>query len=118
MPLCVLLDAHRQLVYACIFKRRGQIIKRHSSYLLTGMGELMSRLPSPCLFLGDGLLLYESMLRQQWKGEAHFAPQGLWIPRAGNLAVLAGKKLRQGRDFDPAGLKPLYLYPKECQVKS
>jgi hypothetical protein len=51
------------------------------------------------------------------KAGANFAAIGLNFPRAGNLAKLAQPLFRLRKFDDPLKLVPIYLYPKECQVR-
>ncbi len=94
-------------------------LKRRSPYLLINIEELLSRLRSThklVTFLGDGLRLYQHKLSQKMKNSI-FLDEDTWYPQAENLIKLALDSIDKGRFSDAKKVKPIYLYPKECQIK-
>jgi len=109
------LDAKRGNVYSAIYRKEKNRIVKKSNYLLLSVYELMKRIKGEAVFLGDGINLYrEEMLKL--KKYAVFLEERYWYPRAGNLVKLALGKIKKYKESDLARLKPIYLYPKDCQV--
>ncbi|MCX5706657.1 MAG: hypothetical protein NTW13_03190, partial [Candidatus Omnitrophica bacterium] len=40
-----------------------------------------------------------------------------WYPKAGNIITLALERVKGKKLSDLHSLNPLYLYPKECQIR-
>jgi len=119
--IAVISDARRGLVYACLYKKTKDRLIRKIGYLLVNIFEFLDRIKGPVIFTGDGIALWGDDINRcagaGKKFRPSFAPTKDWAPRAGNLIPPALEKLRHGRGDDPDRLVPLYLYPKECQVK-
>lgn len=111
------IDAKRNQVYSAIYrKKRGHII-RESEYLLLSIDKVMEKIGGPAVFLGDGINLYRERI-QRFSKKAVFLGEGYWYPKADNLIKLVvKKKIRRYKQSDLARLKPIYLYPEDCQVK-
>jgi len=113
------IDAKRNLVYTAWyevgFKKR---LRRRSPYLLISIEELLNKLRvyKSVAFLGDGLRIYQQALRQRRK-DSIFLEEDTWYPQAGNLIKLALDLVNRGRFQDVRRMKPIYLYPKECQIR-
>ena len=106
------IDAKRKNLYSVIYKEENGRIVRKSNYLLLGVDKLMKKVKGPAVFLGSGLGLYRKEI-QRFNKKALFLDEGYWYPRAGNLIRLA----RIRKDAKLTALQPMYLYPKDCQVK-
>lgn len=117
-----IIDAKRENLYSAIYMRKKGRLIRKSQLLLLTVQELMKKINairnrSPVFFLGDAIALYrEKMLHIS--NEAVFLGEEYWYPRASNLIQLALGRIDRIKKMDLAKLKPIYLYPKNCQVKS
>jgi len=118
--ICTICDAHRQLVYCCLFRRNNGQLKRKSSYMLISADELLLKIKEPTVFIGDGINLYREnilMALRKKNIEAEFCEVKLWYPQAKQLAILAAKRFTQNKTDSVDSLVPQYLYPKDCQVR-
>lgn len=115
--ICPIIDARRNLLYTCLYEKRNRGLKRKSRYLLISIEELIKRINKKTLFLGDGLALYKNELKRILGIKSEFAHLSLWYPKAVNLAKLGWEKIKKREFTDPRRLLPLYLYPKECQIR-
>lgn len=114
-----LIDAKRNLVYTAYYEvSNNHRLKRRSPYLLINIEELLNRLKlyKRVAFLGDGLRLYEQRLKQA-KKYSIFLDQDTWYPQARNLIKLALDRAKQRKFQGAQRIKPIYLYPKECQIR-
>jgi hypothetical protein len=44
--------------------------------------------------------------------------QDYWYPKAHNIIELALKRIKEKKINDPFDIEPIYLYPKECQIRN
>ncbi len=121
--ICVINDARRGKVYACIYGPKG----RKTDYLLTSLEDVLDKVHGRTLFTGDGLRLYRKDIEESYQKYAVnknstckclFADEKWWHPQIKVMAGLAYERFRNKQYDDAAGLLPLYLYPQDCQVTS
>jgi len=110
------IDAKRGQVYAAIYRRNGKNITRASDYILLPIEKLMKKIKEDALFLGDGLALYKDKIKSL-NEKAAFLGEECWYPGAGNLIKLGFSKIKKAKKANLGRLKPLYLYPEDCQVR-
>ncbi len=108
-------DAKRGLVYCASYVRRRGVLKRLGRYSLLSIGEF-ARNFSGSAVLGDALESYRQELSLRMKGVT-FLDKDYWFPSTSGLMKLALAKIRRGETEKPEKIKPIYLYPKECQIK-
>lgn len=128
LQVCPIIDAKQDKVYTSLYQtrpvqkrfsngaRNGKVMRK-SGYLLLTIEELLKKLVGEILFLGDAILLYRENIRKSKKIKPIFAKERFWYPQATRAVPLAMKRFREGKLDDVNGLRPLYLYPKECQIK-
>lgn len=116
--ICPLIDARRGLLFSALYEAKMNKLKRISPYLLIGINELLARIRPgvPVTFLGDGINLYEKNIEKRALKRI-ILNKDYWYPRAENLLKLSADLINKGRTEKAAKLKPIYLYPKECQIK-
>ena len=114
--VCPILDAKQKNVYAARYRLEAGRPVKQGDYLLGPVAEFLARVTEPAIFLGDGCALYGERIRARCP-DAQVAPHECWLPRAATLARLGRERLLAGERDDPARLVPLYLYPKDCQVR-
>ncbi|MCG2677963.1 hypothetical protein L6386_05335, partial [bacterium] len=115
--VCPIVDAKQNKVYACLYQLRNGKIKRKSGYLLLPIEELLKKIKGGIFFLGDGVGLYREKISQNKNIRPVFAEEKIWYPMASRAVSLALERFREGKLDDVNSLVPLYLYPKECQIK-
>lgn len=112
-----IMDAKRGLVYTCAYRIKGAKLKKASPYMLIDIGEFMRKTRDSAIVLGDGLELYRDKLKASGKGLA-FLDKDYWRIYPQNLLACAMQRIREKKLVSASGARPIYLYPKECQVKS
>ena len=65
IPICPILDAKRNHVYACIYKLEGIQRKRLSEFLMIQPEKLLPILPRPVIVFGDGVASYKDIFQQK-----------------------------------------------------
>jgi tRNA threonylcarbamoyladenosine biosynthesis protein TsaB len=118
LQICPIVDAKRDNVFSCIYGiKNGNLIKK-SKYLLINIRDLLKDIDTKTIFIGDGLKVFGDLIRKEKKTKAIFAAPSLWYPKASSLLTLACKAFRKQKFSDVDKLVPLYLYPKECQIRT
>lgn len=115
--VCPLVDAKQGKVYTGLYQVNKEKILRRSGYWLLPLKELIKKLKGKTIFLGDALRLYRREILRYKGIKPIFTEERLWYPKASAAIPLAIERF-QKKDFDDVdNLAPLYLYPKECQIK-
>jgi len=114
--LLPVLDARKNRVYACLYHSDGLTITPKTEYLLEPADALAGRITKKALAFGDGFELYRELFESRNKNILA-AGHNEWYPKGEVLASLGAARLKaQGADRIDA-LVPMYLYPKECNVR-
>ena len=117
LQVCPIVDAKQNKVYACLYQSKNGKIVRKSGYLLLPVEELLKKIEGEVIFLGDAIPLYREVICANRRIKPAFAEEKFWCPRASAAVPLALEYFRRGKFEDINRLTPLYLYPKECQIK-
>lgn len=111
------LDARRSLIYCSSYKYEQGSLKRKSAYTLLTLDELIKKFPRKAVILGDAVALYRDALLTRIKN-ATLLDKDYWMVQAHNLIELAIAKIKAKQFSSCLTVKPIYLYPKECQIKT
>ncbi|MFA4984444.1 MAG: tRNA (adenosine(37)-N6)-threonylcarbamoyltransferase complex dimerization subunit type 1 TsaB [Candidatus Omnitrophota bacterium] len=113
-----MLDARRGLVYCAIYNRKNNVFRKKGADMLFSPAELFAKTANAGIFLGDGVSLLGSQILSKVKN-AVILDRDFWYPRPHNIVKLALEKITRGKSnlSDAFGVKPQYLYPKECQIR-
>jgi len=111
------LDARRSLIYCSSYKYEQGSLKRKSEYALLSLDELVKKFPGRAVILGDAAALYGEALLARIKN-ANILDKDYWNLQAHNLMELALAKIKAKQFSSALTIKPIYLYPKECQIKT
>jgi tRNA threonylcarbamoyladenosine biosynthesis protein TsaB len=114
--ICPIIDAKRNLVFASLYTIKDGSLKRTMPYKLISVDDLLKKLPSGVVFLGDALKLYKDRIKLKIK-KAILLDQDYWYPKAENIIELARERIRLKKIDNLKTIHPLYLYPKECQIR-
>ena len=110
------IDAKRNLIYCAIFQHKNGRLTRKHPYMLLSQEEFFRAIKPQAVVLGDALSLHKDKILKQVKG-VKVLDTGFWYPKAHNILEIALERIRQKKLDNPFSLKPIYLYPKECQIK-
>ncbi|SDM02915.1 tRNA threonylcarbamoyladenosine biosynthesis protein TsaB [Geoalkalibacter ferrihydriticus] len=115
-PVCALLDARKKEVYAGLFRMRRMHPVPLASERVIAPADLVRQIKEPMLFVGEGAVVYRSLIEDHLGVQAHFAPWVLNSPRASLAALLALERLRLGETQTPLTLIPAYIRPSEAEI--
>ncbi len=110
------LDARRGLLYYSIYARVNSRLRRMVPYRLATKKEFLKDVRSGSIILGDGLECCLDELLRSSLG-ATLLDKDYWYPKANQLVRLAQERIKEGKFCESSRIKPIYLYPKECQIK-
>lgn len=109
-PVCPVIAARRNEVYACLYRVTPEGMEREWDYLALTPETLAGRLVEPTILVGDGAARVVSE-------HARMAPAVPRIPSAAAVGVLGTERLRRHETAAVAALVPLYLRPSEAELK-
>jgi tRNA threonylcarbamoyladenosine biosynthesis protein TsaB len=118
--ICPILDARKNEVYTALYRCRGHERERLTPYRAVAPEILLQELlplEESITFLGDGVSVYQCMIKDTLKEKANFAPMTQNLLRAAEVANLGRKKFAQGVNTNLFEIKPFYLRPSEAEVK-
>ncbi len=110
------IDAKRNLNYCSVYRNKNGRLTRMKPYMLLSREEFFKKVKANAIILGDAAGLYKDEILSRIKG-VHILDKDYWYPKAHNLIALALERIKEKKLNDPFRIKPIYLYPKECQIK-
>lgn len=119
LPVCALIDAHKQEVYSCIYRADAQgEMHRTGPYRAIPIRDLPEIIREKTIFCGDGWVRYQSVLEDLLGPLAVGASAPFHLIRAGVLGDLARRRLARGESDDPLTSVPLYIRPSEAELNA
>lgn len=116
LPVCSLLDARKQEVYAGLFDTSRGLPETLGLERVLPPEALLESLSGEVLFVGDGALAYRTLIVSQMGRRAHFAPATHDVLRAGLIGPLVRGRQRRCETVSLATLKPVYLRASEAEI--
>jgi len=111
-----IVDAKRNLIYTCFYRAQGRRLVRVSNYMLLEPQEFFKKAKKNTTVLGDAVPLYKDILLRNVKGLTILDSDD-WYPKAHHLIDLTLERIKARKLSDAFRIKPVYLYPKECQIR-
>lgn len=112
--VCVLQDARRQKVFACVYENVARVRIPISKYMLKPLDEVLDQIEDDVVFIGQAASLYKKDIKSAHKGkvmEDIQYPQARWM-----LPLVLERYVK--KQFDSVDqLTPQYLYAEDCQVR-
>lgn len=117
-PVCTLLDARKNEVYAAVFRWRDDGFEKVTEEVSIKPAELLLDIKEPVIFAGEGALIYRETILKLGGNKVLFAPQQHMVPSPANVAYLGLKKALAGDFADTVSLVPFYIRKSEAEVKA
>lgn len=119
------IDAKRNLVYTTIFRNKDGVQKRIMPYMLLPLDDFLKKAKPGSIIFGDAADLYKKEIIKNIKGVT-ILDRDYWYPRGSSIIALALERIKgmnsplKRKKMVNSGfnIKPIYLYPKECQIKN
>lgn len=117
-PVCSMLDARKEEVYAGLFRvDDGGRVHEIAGERVTPLEPLLEELEGEVVFIGDGALRYEPVIRSLFRGTVLFPPPSEHIVRASSVGLLGLKKFHEGDILDLPVFTPRYLRFSEAEKR-
>ena len=116
--ICPMMDARRAQVYTGVFTYEGDKLVAKVEDCAIAVAELIDILNKngePVIFLGDGVPVYEDMLKEGLSVSYKVAPAHLNRQRAGAVGALAMEYLKEGKVENSRDHKPEYLRKSQAE---
>ena len=118
LPLCTLLDARKQEIYAGQFLWQGGWPQPTGVERVLPPELLLAGIAEATLFIGDGATVYRTLITRQLGPRPHFLPAAYAPPRAAHAALLARRAFLAGAALPPAAVNPVYIRPSEAEINA
>lgn len=117
--LCPMLDARKKEVFAAVYRgSRTEGLEKLTPDLAIPPERIFAYLEgNGIMFLGDGSILYRSLIEQAMGAKAGFAPPHLNHPRAATVALLGLQEAKRGNFLDLKTFTPIYVRSSDAELK-
>ncbi len=114
--ICSMLDARRSEVYFSCNRFRDGVMTRVVEEGVMDPGRVASSIKEPCLFVGDGSIVYRKVISEKAAEEVFFDQPERNAIRAANVGYLGMKKIQKGEVCEKS-LVPRYIRKCDAEVK-
>ena len=115
VPVCAMLDARRDQVYAGVYEFSEGVATAAVQDCAGAIEDVLDRLPQSVLLVGDGAWLHRDIIRDHLGTDAVFVNPHLGRPNAGAIALL-GRYLAEKEQFvDIDTFEPQYLRASQAE---
>jgi tRNA threonylcarbamoyladenosine biosynthesis protein TsaB len=115
-PVCALLDARKQQVYAGLYQWHEGVPQPLVPERVLDPETLLEQLSGETLFVGDGALVYRTLIVRHLGSRAHFAPWPSHALRVSSAAPLVHAALAAGETRSAADLNAVYIRRSEAEI--
>lgn len=120
--ICPMMDARRSQVYTGLYsfvrkeeKQEFQILKEQCAIPVEDLIGQINEMGREVIFLGDGVPVYEKVIRDHIQVPFSFAPAGLNRQRAASVAVLGAEYAKAGQLMEADAFAPEYLRMSQAE---
>lgn len=116
--ICPMMDARRAQVYTGVYAYDGTELVTKVEDCAIPVSELidiLNQMGEPVILLGDGVPVYETLLKEGLKVPYQIAPAHLNRQRAGAVGTIAMQYLAQGKVESSRDHKPEYLRKSQAE---
>ncbi len=110
--ICPIMDARRSQVYTGIYSfKQGEfrVLMEQSAMGIEELSKQLNQEKTPVIFLGDGVPVYQSVLKELLSIPHYYAPCHVARQRAGAVGALALKQLADKKTVSAKEFVPVYL---------
>ena len=116
--ICPMMDARRAQVYTGLYAYEGEKLvpkMADSAIAVAELVEKINEIGEPVIFLGDGVPVYEAILKENLTVPYRFAPAHLNRQRAGAVGSIAAQNYIEGKVEASKDHKPEYLRKSQAE---
>ena len=115
-PICALVDARKREVYCGTYRWQNGELNALSPERVLAPQSVAEDIKEPCIFVGNGALLYADLLLVNGSPARMLAPRSQHLIRAATVAQLSLPFFRTGQTVDAAQLEPMYLRKSDAEL--
>ena len=115
--ICSILDARKSEVYLCRYRFKEGELKKEGIEQVAAPVEALRDIREPCVFVGNGALLYREKISARLGELAHFAGENHHLIRASSVAGLSMTRFNDQKTDDVALLVPQYIRKSDAELK-
>ena len=115
--ICALIDARKKEVYSCRYRFINQEMIKEASEQVGFPTDSVQGIHEPCVFVGNGAMLYRELIIDELRDLAIFADNSRNFIRASTIAELGLSKIEQEPAADAKILVPQYIRKSDAELK-
>ena len=115
--ICALIDARKKEVYSCRYRFINQEMIKEASEQVASPADSVQGIQEPCVFVGNGAMLYRELIIDELRDLAIFADNSRNFIRASTIAELGLSKIEQEPAADAKILVPQYIRKSDAELK-
>lgn len=115
--ICAAIDARKKEVYSCRYRFDDQAMTKEGRERVASPIETVRGIDEPCLFVGNGALVYKEMISAELGKLALFADVNRNIIRASTIAGLSLSMIEQTPAENVTSLVPQYIRKSDAELK-
>ena len=116
--ICALIDARKEEVYGAFFRAGPGGTPTPAGRIFVCTPErALDEIDEPCMFIGDGALLYREQIRSRLGRLAWLAPDPDHRIRAATVGRIGRRMLDSGGGLDPGLVLPVYIRKADAERK-
>ena len=116
-PICVILDARKKEVYSCTYQCVEDFPKSLGEEKVGPLSQAIIENAGPCLYMGDGAVLYRQFIKNNKGEKAIFVPNHENRIRASSVAHLGLNRILKNDAGSLETLSPRYIRPPDAKMK-
>jgi len=113
-----LLDAKRKEVYCARYRYIKGIFEKKTEEELLPPEKAIGDIHEPCIFIGNGAVIYRNLILDRLAGLAYFEPDFRNTIRASTIAYLSSERFCSGDTDNVAIFAPKYIRKSDAEIKS
>jgi tRNA threonylcarbamoyladenosine biosynthesis protein TsaB len=117
LPVCALIDARKKEVYSCLYRFMNRKMVKEGIERVAPPVDTVRTIHEPCLFVGNGALLYRELISAELGQLAFFADDNSHLIRAATIAALGLSEIEQKSAADVELLVPQYIRKSDAELK-
>ncbi len=115
--VCVVLDARKKEVYTAWYQTDASgVMRRQTEIRAVAPDKLAAEIKEPVVMVGDGLLTYGEMFRDELGEWLTCAPVSLHYPSAVAIGLLSAEKFVRGDVLDLDSAAPRYVRASDAEL--
>lgn len=114
--ICPIVDARRRQVYTALYKwKNGKLetLNKDNIAIIDNVVKEMQDYKLPVIFVGDGVFIYEKMLKEY--ENFNIAPAHCNMQRAASVAALGAELVMEEKAIEGSEFRPVYLRKSQAE---